>query len=102
MNSARDAGVPIRTVERWLNDSFKAKTPGRWTQIRDTVIGTTPAGYLGWDLGRQRADACVDAGVFVEHIGVTAACAQGDLAIVELAAWRDERVERRRRAAACG
>jgi 3-oxoadipate enol-lactonase len=35
------------TVERWLNDSFKAKNPGRWTQIRDTVIGTTPAGYLG-------------------------------------------------------
>jgi 3-oxoadipate enol-lactonase len=35
------------TVERWLNDSFKAKNPGRWTQIRDTVIGTAPAGYLG-------------------------------------------------------
>jgi 3-oxoadipate enol-lactonase len=35
------------TVERWLNDSFKAKNPGRWTQIRDTVTGTTPAGYLG-------------------------------------------------------
>ena len=35
------------TVERWLNDSFKAKNPARWTQIRDTVIGTTPAGYLG-------------------------------------------------------
>jgi 3-oxoadipate enol-lactonase len=35
------------TVERWLNDSFRAKNPGRWQQIRDTVIGTTPAGYLG-------------------------------------------------------
>jgi 3-oxoadipate enol-lactonase len=35
------------TVERLLNDSFKAKNPGRWQQIRDTVIGTTPAGYLG-------------------------------------------------------
>ena len=35
------------TVERWLNDSFKAKSPRRWMQIRDTVIGTTPAGYLG-------------------------------------------------------
>jgi 3-oxoadipate enol-lactonase len=35
------------TVERWLNDSFKVKNPGRWQQIRDTVIGTTPAGYLG-------------------------------------------------------
>ena len=35
------------TVERWLTDAFKAKNPGRWQQIRDTVVGTTPAGYLG-------------------------------------------------------
>jgi 3-oxoadipate enol-lactonase len=35
------------TVERWLTDAFKKSRPGRWRQIRDTVIGTTPAGYLG-------------------------------------------------------
>jgi 3-oxoadipate enol-lactonase len=35
------------TVERWLTDNFKAKHPGRWRQIRDTVIGTTAQGYLG-------------------------------------------------------
>lgn len=35
------------TVERWLTEGFKAKHPGRWQQIRDTVVGTTPAGYLG-------------------------------------------------------
>jgi 3-oxoadipate enol-lactonase len=35
------------TVERWLTDGFKAKNPGRWQEIRDTVTGTTPAGYLG-------------------------------------------------------
>lgn len=35
------------TVERWLTDDFKARRPGRWKEIRDTVIGTTPAGYLG-------------------------------------------------------
>jgi len=35
------------TVERWLTEEFKAKHPGRWRQIRDTVVGTTPAGYLG-------------------------------------------------------
>jgi len=35
------------TVERWLNDSFKSGHPRRWAQIRDTVIGTTAAGYLG-------------------------------------------------------
>jgi 3-oxoadipate enol-lactonase len=35
------------TVERWLTDGFKARHPGRWKQIRDTVAATTPAGYLG-------------------------------------------------------
>ncbi|MGE5271024.1 MAG: alpha/beta fold hydrolase [Thiohalocapsa sp.] len=35
------------TVERWLTAGFKAAHPGRWQQIRDTVIGTTPSGYLG-------------------------------------------------------
>src|SRR4051794_21871276 len=30
------------TVERWLTDDFKAKRPGRWKQICDTVVGTTP------------------------------------------------------------
>jgi 3-oxoadipate enol-lactonase len=41
------APIADGTVERWLTDSFKAKHPGRWRQIRDTVAGTTPAGYLG-------------------------------------------------------
>lgn len=35
------------TVERWLTDAVKTRDPGRWKQIRDTVTGTTPAGYLG-------------------------------------------------------
>ena len=35
------------TVERWLTDGFKARHPGRWRQIRDTVVGTSAAGYLG-------------------------------------------------------
>ncbi len=35
------------TVERWLTAGFKARHPGRWQQIRDTVVGTTAAGYLG-------------------------------------------------------
>jgi 3-oxoadipate enol-lactonase len=35
------------TVERWLTAGFKAAHPGRWRQIRDTVIGTTASGYLG-------------------------------------------------------
>lgn len=35
------------TIERWLTEQFKARNPGRHKQIRDTIIGTTPAGYLG-------------------------------------------------------
>jgi 3-oxoadipate enol-lactonase len=41
------ASIADGTVERWLTDAFRAKNPGRWQQIRDTVTGTTPAGYLG-------------------------------------------------------
>jgi len=35
------------TVERWLTDAVKTNNPGRYRQIRDTITGTTPAGYLG-------------------------------------------------------
>jgi 3-oxoadipate enol-lactonase len=35
------------TIERWLTDAVKQRNPGRWRQIRDTIVGTTPAGYLG-------------------------------------------------------
>jgi 3-oxoadipate enol-lactonase len=41
--------VPLAdpTIERWLTDTVKTSRPGRWKQIRDTIIGTTPQGYLG-------------------------------------------------------
>jgi 3-oxoadipate enol-lactonase len=35
------------TVERWLTGAFKSRHPSRWKQIRDTVTGTSAAGYLG-------------------------------------------------------
>ena len=35
------------TVERWLTEAFKARNPGRYKQICDTIVGTTPTGYLG-------------------------------------------------------
>src|SRR3954468_6700713 len=35
------------TIERWLTEAFKARNPGRYKQIRDTITGITPAGYLG-------------------------------------------------------
>jgi 3-oxoadipate enol-lactonase len=51
LSTVRNAGslAPLAdaTVERWLTDAFKARHPGRWRQIRDTITGTTPAGYLG-------------------------------------------------------
>src|SRR6185437_5069218 len=51
INTVRNANslLPLAdaTVERWLTGAFKARNPGRWRQIRDTVVGTTPAGYLG-------------------------------------------------------
>ena len=51
MSIVRGAGSlePIgdSTMERWFTDAFKAKNPTRWKQIRDTIVTTTPAGYLG-------------------------------------------------------
>jgi 3-oxoadipate enol-lactonase len=35
------------TMERWFTDAFKLRNPGRWTQIRDTIVGTTARGFLG-------------------------------------------------------
>jgi 3-oxoadipate enol-lactonase len=35
------------SMDRYLSPAFRAKNPGRWKQLRDTVIGTTPQGYLG-------------------------------------------------------
>jgi 3-oxoadipate enol-lactonase len=41
------APLADQTIERWLTDTVKQNRPGRWRQIRDTIVGTTPAGYLG-------------------------------------------------------
>jgi 3-oxoadipate enol-lactonase len=35
------------SMDRYLSPTFQAKNPGRWKQLRDTVVGTTPQGYLG-------------------------------------------------------
>ncbi|MFZ3237689.1 MAG: alpha/beta fold hydrolase [Stellaceae bacterium] len=35
------------SMDRYLSPAFRQKNPGRWKQLRDTVVGTTPAGYLG-------------------------------------------------------
>jgi 3-oxoadipate enol-lactonase len=35
------------SMDRYLSPAFRAKNPGRWKQLRDTIVGTTPQGYLG-------------------------------------------------------
>src|SRR5271169_3042311 len=35
------------SMDRYLSPAFQAKNSGRWKQLRDTVVGTTPQGYLG-------------------------------------------------------
>jgi 3-oxoadipate enol-lactonase len=46
---AANSLVPLAegTMERWFTDAFKARNPARWRQIRDTIVGTTPQGFLG-------------------------------------------------------
>lgn len=51
MATVRDANslesIADGTMERWFTDAYKPRRPGRWKQIRDTIAGTTPTGYLG-------------------------------------------------------
>lgn len=35
------------SMDRYLTPAFRATNLSRWQQLRDTVVGTTPAGYLG-------------------------------------------------------
>lgn len=44
------------TMGRWLTDRYKEANPGRWKQIRDTVVGTTPQGYCGCAAAIQNFD----------------------------------------------
>jgi 3-oxoadipate enol-lactonase len=34
-------------MARWFTPEFKARNPARWKQMRDTIVGTTPEGYIG-------------------------------------------------------
>jgi 3-oxoadipate enol-lactonase len=35
------------TIGRWLTEEFRKKHPARWKQIRDTIVGCKPTGYIG-------------------------------------------------------
>ena len=41
------ASLADSTMERWFTDEFKKVNPQRWTEVRDTISGTTPAGSAG-------------------------------------------------------
>jgi 3-oxoadipate enol-lactonase len=51
MRAVQEAGTcePLGdgTMQRWFTDAFRARRPSRWRQIRDTVVSTTPQGYIG-------------------------------------------------------
>jgi len=40
-------------MERWFTPAFKQQRPGRWKQIRDTLLGTSPEGYIGCAIAIQ-------------------------------------------------
>jgi 3-oxoadipate enol-lactonase len=60
INQVRAAGslesLADGTVERWLADAVKVNRPGRYKQIRDTIAGTTVAGYAGCGAAIQSYD----------------------------------------------
>lgn len=51
IEAAQKAGslepIADATIDRWLTADFKRKHPGRWKQVRDSIVGCTPTGYTG-------------------------------------------------------
>jgi len=41
------AALADGTMDRWFTPEFKKVNPQRWTEVRDTISGTTPAGSAG-------------------------------------------------------
>lgn len=41
------AGIADGTMERWLSPAFREKHFSRWSQIRDTIVGSSVQGFLG-------------------------------------------------------
>jgi 3-oxoadipate enol-lactonase len=35
------------TMERWFTDALKSRRPGRWKEIRDTIVGTRAEAFIG-------------------------------------------------------
>ena len=39
--------IADETIGRWLTQDYKKYHPGRWKQIRDSIVGCGPTGYIG-------------------------------------------------------
>jgi 3-oxoadipate enol-lactonase len=48
--------VADATMERWLTPAFKARRPGRWREIRNTVAATSVPGYRACASALRRFD----------------------------------------------
>ena len=60
MHTVREANslapLAVPTMERWFTDAFKPRNSARWKEIHDTIVGTTPAGFLGCAAAIQNFD----------------------------------------------
>jgi len=50
------ATLAYGTMQRWFTDEFNKVNPTRWREIRDTISGTTPQGFLGCATAIQNFD----------------------------------------------
>lgn len=50
------ASIADATMDRWFTPQFRKVNPRRWTEIRDTISGTTPDGSAGCMSAIQKFD----------------------------------------------
>jgi 3-oxoadipate enol-lactonase len=50
------APVADATIERFLTNKVRTNRPKRWNQLYETILATTPAGYLGCGAALQNFD----------------------------------------------
>ncbi|MBS0547274.1 MAG: alpha/beta fold hydrolase [Proteobacteria bacterium] len=50
------ASIADGTMDRWFTPQFRKANPQRWTEIRDTISGTTPDGSAGCMSAIQKFD----------------------------------------------
>jgi 3-oxoadipate enol-lactonase len=56
------APVADATMERFVTEKVRTSRPQRWKQLYDTILSTTPAGYLGCGAALQNFDYAAQLG----------------------------------------